>query len=82
MTANTKPIETIRDGRLKATIWKKAGDNGDFFTVRITRTWRDDDGQYHDSDSFSGADLLRVACLATTAYEQTVQLRNAEKVPS
>lgn len=75
----TKPAESIRDGSLKATIWKnppKEGtENGPFYSVQITRTWRDEQGTYHDSDRFSGTELLRVARLANLAYDAIVAHR-------
>jgi hypothetical protein len=33
MTTNTKPAATIRDGALKATIWRNSGDKGEFHSV-------------------------------------------------
>ena len=75
---NTKPIDTIRDGALKASIWAnqpKAEDKAPFYSVRITRTYTDDQGNFHDSDSFSGSELLRVARLANQAYGRTSELR-------
>jgi len=75
--ANNKPIETLRDGSLKATIWKNTGEKGDFFSVQFSRTWQDDQEQYHDADSFSGSQLLRVAHLAAKAYDRTAELRRA-----
>lgn len=75
---NSKPIETIRDGALKASIWKNQGEKGPFYSVRITRTYTDDQGNYHDSDSFSGSELLRVARLADQAYGRTAELRADE----
>ena len=73
--ANDKPIETIRDGSIKATIWKNFGDHGNFHTVQITRAWKDDQGNYHDGDSFSGSQLLRVAHLAAKAYDRSAEIR-------
>lgn len=77
-TSNTKPASTIRDGAIKATIWRNQGENGDFFSVRLTRTWKDAQGNYHDSDSFSGSELLRVAHLASKAYDEVASLRQAD----
>lgn len=74
-TTSNKPTATIRDGAIKATIWRNKGEKGDFHSVRFTRTWKDDQGSYHDSDSFTGAELLRVAHVATKAYEQLASLR-------
>ena len=74
-----KPIDTLRDGSLKATIWSNFGEKGTFYTVNLTRTYKDDGGNYHDSDSFSGSELLRIAHLATRAYERVSDLRQADK---
>lgn len=78
-TTNDRPIDTIRDGSLKATIWKNFGENGNFYSATITRTWRDDQDNYHDSDSFSGTELLRVARLANLVYDKLAELRSADR---
>jgi hypothetical protein len=72
---NTKPVTTLTDGSIRATIWKNTGEKGPFYSVRITRTYTDEKGNYHDSESFSGSELLRVARLAQLAYDQTLALR-------
>ena len=75
---NNKPIDTLRDGNLKATIWKNFGEKGNFYTVNLTRSYKDEAGNYHDSDSFSGSELLRIAHLATRAYDRTNELRQSD----
>ncbi len=77
--ANNKPIETIRDGSLKATIWERQGEKGPFYSVEITRSYRDQNGAWHDSNSFIGDELLRMARLATIAYDETLVLRNQDR---
>jgi len=71
---NQKPINTIRDGALKATIWKNDSEKGSFYSVDISRTYKQDD-VYKDSHSFSGTELLRVARLANIAYDEIAVLR-------
>ena len=66
--ANNTPIETIRDGQLKATIWKNPSENGGFYNVDLIRSYQDAEGNWQDSRSFSGTELLRVSHLATRAY--------------
>ena len=78
-TPDSKPIDTLRDGSLKATIWKRFGDNGNFYTVEISRTWRDDQGEFHDSHSYTGSQLLRAARLASLAYDAIACLRDADR---
>lgn len=67
--ANNHPHTTIRDGRLKATIWKNNSENGAFFSIDFTRTYTDKEGNPQDTNSFSQSDLLRVARLAGKAYD-------------
>ena len=77
--ANNKPTATLRDGRIKATIWKQDSEKGSFFRVNFTRSYKDEAGEWHDSDSFSGSELLQLAHLATAAYDRTNGLRQAAR---
>ena len=82
-TINNKPIATLRDGKLKATIWSNqrsrkpdsAGDPGVFYSVDLARSYQDDQGNWHDSHSFSGSEPLQIARLADQAYDRIAELR-------
>lgn len=76
MSERNPPADTIRDGNVKATIWKRQSEEGGpFFSTSFARTYRDEKGYYRDSNSFSGPDLLKVSELARTAYARTNELR-------
>ncbi|WP_424970246.1 hypothetical protein [Dinoroseobacter sp. S76] len=76
-----KPEFTIRDGSIKATTWRNAGENGDYFTTSFSRTYRDEQsGDLRDTNAFSGADLLKVSALAQEAYQQSRALRQEERL--
>ncbi len=77
--AKNQPIDTIRSGRIKATIWENAKENGTFYSIEISRTYKDEAGNYHDSHSFSGTELLQVARLAHIAYDEIAIRRDSEK---
>ena len=64
-TTTNKPAATLRDGRLKATIWKNTGEKGTYHRVDFSRSYQDAKGDWHDSNRFSGTELLRLAHLAT-----------------
>ena len=70
----TRPVETLRDGAIKAAIWKNESENGDFFAVTFSRTYKDASGELQDTASFSGTQLLRLARLADKAYDRTGKL--------
>lgn len=77
-TLKNKPTDTIRDGSIKATIWSNFGENGTFYTVEISRTYKDEAGNYHDAHSFSGTQLLRVARVSHLAYTRIAELRQQD----
>jgi len=70
-----RPADTLRDGAVKATIWERQGDRGQFYATDLSRTYKDQEGNLRDSRSFSGSDLLRVSELAKGAYHRTNELR-------
>ncbi len=77
---NKKPFQSIRDGALKATIWRNESEEGKrFYSVEFSRTYTDQEGNYHDSSSFSGAELLRVGFLAQKAYDVISEARSVDR---
>lgn len=75
----TRPVETLRDGAIKAAIWRNESENGAFFGVTFARTYKDAGGELQDTESFSGTQLLRLARLAEKAYDRTAKLTKAAR---
>ena len=67
-TVPNKPIETLRDSRLKASIWENASEKGPYYTVSLAKIYEDKDGHLQETQSFSSSVLLRVAELAREAH--------------
>ena len=76
---NNKPYQTIRDGALKATIWRNDSEKGPFYSVNFSRTYTDAAGDYKESDSFSGSELLQLGHLSTKAYDVISEARTADR---
>ncbi|MEO1405120.1 MAG: hypothetical protein AAFV54_01345 [Pseudomonadota bacterium] len=76
--SNSPPEDTIRDGKLKASIWRNESEKGPFFTTRLVRTYKDEDGKLHDTNSFHAQDLLGVSELARQAHHRVSDLRREE----
>jgi len=70
-----QPVETLRDGNLKASIWENKRDENVMHSVQFRRTYRDQEGEFRDTDSFSGNDLLRLSRLAGQSYDTLTRLR-------
>ena len=66
-TNGNVPVQTIRDRRIKAAIWENNSPKGLFYTVTITRSFKQGE-QWHDSHSFSHNELLIVAKLMYDAH--------------
>lgn len=70
-----EPVETLRDGRLKATIWENQNENGSYHSVSLAKTYEDKNGRLQDSHSFTGSELLRIAELARESHSLIRDLR-------
>ena len=58
--ANQKPVDEIRIGRVKATIWKNGADEQPRHNVTFSRLYKDGD-QWKSTQSFGRNDLLVLA---------------------
>ncbi len=65
MPKTNSPAHTIRIGYIKGTIWK----NGDHYNTTVTRSFKNDKGEWQDGDSFGHADLPVLAKIADQATE-------------
>ncbi|MEO1361014.1 MAG: hypothetical protein AAFU81_11800 [Pseudomonadota bacterium] len=70
-----RPLETMRDGNIKAAIWENEHDGKRLHNVQFTRLYRDQEGNTRDAHTFSGADLLKVSRLAERGYDRVQELR-------
>ncbi len=64
--AKQRPAHEVRLGRIKATIWANQNDNGTWYNVTLSRSYRDGD-EWKSSSSFGRDELLTVAKVADLA---------------
>ena len=76
MDDKQRPADTLRDGSLKATLWRNEGENGSFVSTQFAKTYTDRDGKPRDTNSFASSELLRVSELARQAYTRSNELRH------
>lgn len=79
MTSNTKPVDEVRIGAVKAAIWRNETDNGSRFNVTFSRSYKDSEGNWKSTSSFRRDDLLVVAKVADQAHSRIFELRREEK---
>ena len=76
--ANQKPVDEIRIGRVKATIWRNGTDEQPRHNVTFSRLYKDGD-QWKSTQSFGRNDLLVLAKVADLAHTRTFPLPQEEE---
>lgn len=66
-TQSNKPVTTLGCGALKATIWKNAGEKGEFYNTTFAQSYKDAHGEWKYSASFGLADLETLVVLVAEA---------------
>jgi hypothetical protein len=67
-SSNNRPIHTVRHGRIKATVWVNPTQKGPMYNVNLSRSYTDEEGNWHDSQSFGFDDLMTVAKCSFDAH--------------
>lgn len=62
------PEFVLRDNSLRAAIWKVDGEYGPIFNTKISRYYKNDDGEIRETSSLRERDLLPAAELAAEAH--------------
>ena len=80
MMANQKPVDEIRIGRVKATVWRNGTEDQPRYNVTFSRLYKDGD-QWKSTHSFGRNDLLVLAKVADFAHTRFFQLPVEEELP-
>ncbi len=83
MTTPTKnqPVETLRDGSLKISIWRNQSAKGiRYSTGEVIRSYKDQNEKWQDTRYLSNGEILKAARLLNLAYDRILQMRTADKV--
>lgn len=80
MNDGNKPVHRIKYGAVKATIWRNDSAKGPFYTVTVSRSWRDDNKEWHDTASFHFKDLPNLAKAISDGHSW-IALHERQKTP-
>lgn len=83
-TSGNKPVNELRDGTIKIAIFRNEGkEEGDRprYSGKLTRSYKDASGDWHDTDYLSGTEFLRAARLLEKAYDTELDLRQESPSP-
>ncbi len=78
--SGNRPVETLRDGPLKVSIFRNSGENGAFYSLDPGRIYTDEKtNEVREVSSLSGSEPLRMAHLLTKGYERVGEFREQDK---
>ena len=78
--ANQKPVEEVRIGRVKATVWRNGTDAQPRYNVTFSRLYKESD-QWKSTQSFGRNDLLVLAKVADLVHTRIFQLPAEAELP-
>ena len=73
------PASKVNIWPVTGTIWRNEGSKGAFYSASFERSYKDAEGKYKSSDSFSGSDLLVLAKVAELTFMEINKLRANDK---
>jgi hypothetical protein len=68
ITIMSQPAHKIRTGALQVTIWRNHGEKGNWYSAVPTRSYKQGDDTWKESDSLGFDDLLTMAKLLDQAH--------------
>jgi hypothetical protein len=74
----SKPAHKIRDGVLQVTIWRNSGDKGNWYSIVPTRSYKQGDETWKETDSLNEADALPMAKLLDLAHSWILHQKQAD----
>ncbi len=82
MSQHQKPCLELRSFPLKAAVWENAGKDGrKWFSVKLTKSYKDDEGKWQESASLTDRDLLAAAALLLEVW-RTVAIKDPSEKAS
>ena len=74
----SKPAHKIRIGALQVTIWRNAGDKGSWYSVTSSRSYKQGEETWKETDSLNSDDLLPMAKLLDLAHTWVMHQQQAD----
>ena len=80
MSDSKKPVSKVSLYPVNAAIWRNHGSLGAaFYSVTFDRSYKDSDGKWQQSDSFTINDLLLLAKVADHAHSEIYKLQAQDR---
>ena len=77
--AKVAPVHTVRIGGVKVAIWKNSTQNGPMYNCTLVRSYKNQQGEWAESQSLSRDDLLVAAKALDLAHTFIVEAETAAR---
>jgi len=74
----SKPAHKLRNGVLQVTIWRNSGEKGNWYSVVPTRSYKQGEDTWKETDSLNFDDLLPMAKLFDHAHTWIMNQQQAD----
>jgi hypothetical protein len=82
MSDNKKPAAKVTLHPVSAAIWRNQNQSGVFYSATFERSYKDEDGKWQRTSTFSASDLLLLAKVADQAHSEIYKLRGNDRQAS
>lgn len=69
------PVEKFQDGLIAVSVWENATDKGTFYSVTHERSYKDEKGDWHKSDSYPDYDIQTLRKLLDLAHSFIIEAK-------
>ncbi len=69
---NNKPSKSFKAGAISATIWDNKTEKGTFQTISLTRNYKDEQGNWKNTNTLRVNDLPKANLLLQKAFEACI----------
>lgn len=74
------PVLKLHAGCLKVAVWENEHEGKKFHSVTLQRSYKDDKGEWHDTNSLPTRDLAAAAALLLDVYRE-IEIKELGKKP-
>ena len=70
-----RPVAKFKHGGIELSVWPNQAESGTMYNTTITNSYKDDKGEWKETDNFSPADLAVLAQLSGQAFREIVEMK-------
>ena len=77
--STNRPVENFRDGAIQVAVWPRQGQNGTFYEIERTRSYKDKNDEWQKTTLISERDMLKARRLEDQAYDAIQRLKEQDR---